>query len=172
MSAPLLALLEARDRALLLRCAIAPSASRAARARWTAVTHLGSSAVTILAAALPWLACCELHDASRLAIQTLLLSHIAVQILKRTAVRGRPAGRCDVAALVREPDRFSFPSGHATASMSIALAYGASFPALAGPLLLAALAVGFSRVRLGVHYPSDVVAGQVLAAVTVAALVL
>lgn len=172
MSAPILVRLEAHDRALLLRCAFTPTASRVARAEWMAVTHLGSSAVTILAAALPWLACCELHDASRLAMQTLLISHIAVQILKRTAVRGRPSGRCDVAASVPEPDRFSFPSGHATASMAIALAYGVSFPRLAGPLLLAALAVGFSRIRLGVHYPSDVVAGQFLAAATTAALVL
>ena len=36
----------------------------------------------------------------------------------------------------------------------------------AGPLLLLALLVGFSRVRLAVHYPSDVVIGQVIAMVT------
>jgi membrane-associated phospholipid phosphatase len=36
--------------------------------------------------------------------------------------------------------------------------------------MLLAAAVGFSRVRLGVHYPSDVVAGQLVALGTVAAL--
>jgi undecaprenyl-diphosphatase len=143
-----------------------------AKAGWRAVTHLGSAAVTIPAAGLPWFACCALHDASRSAISALAISHLVAQVLKRTAVRGRPSGRCAVAATVREPDRFSFPSGHATASMSIALVYGAFFPELAIPLLLLALAVGFSRVRLGVHYPSDVLAGQLLAAATAAALTL
>lgn len=171
MSVPLLIRLEAHDRALLVRCAITPSASRVARTWWTALTHLGSGPITMLAAAVPWLACCTLHDASRLAVLTLSLSHAAVQVLKRTAVRGRPSGRGGIAASIREPDRFSFPSGHATASMAIALSYGTFFPALAGPLLVLALAVGFSRIRLGVHYPSDVVVGQLLAAATTAALV-
>jgi undecaprenyl-diphosphatase len=143
-----------------------------ARAQWTVLTHLGSSAVAIPAAALPWFACCELHDAARLAILTLAISHAAVQLLKRTAIRGRPSSGAVVTAVVRDPDRFSFPSGHATASMALALAYGSSYPALAGPLLLLALGVGFSRIRLGVHYPSDVVASQLIAAATAAALML
>lgn len=95
-----------------------------------------------------------------------------MQLLKRTAVRGRPSSEGEVAATVREPDRFSFPSGHATASLAIALAYGRVFPALVIPLLLLALAVGFSRIRLGVHYPSDVVAGQLIALATAATFVL
>src|SRR5262249_31670476 len=145
MSLPLLVRLEARDRALLIRCAIAPTASRVARARWTVLTHLGSTPVTITAAVLPRVACCTLHAGSRLAILTLVISHAAVQVLKRTAIRGRPSSGTDVTAVVREPDRFSFPSGHATASMALALAYGNSYPALAGPLLVVALGVGFSR---------------------------
>jgi undecaprenyl-diphosphatase len=67
---------------------------------------------------------------------------------------------------VAEPDRFSFPSGHAAASMSVAVGYGVTFPVLALPLLLLALLVGFSRVRLGVHFPGDVLAGQALALLT------
>jgi undecaprenyl-diphosphatase len=55
--------------------------------------------------------------------------------------------------------------------MSVALGYGVVFPALAVPLLVLALLVGFSRVRLGVHFPGDVLAGQSLALGT-AALVL
>jgi undecaprenyl-diphosphatase len=47
--------------------------------------------------------------------------------------------------------------------MSVALVYGAAFPVWAAPLLLLALLVGFSRVRLRVHYPSDVLVGQLIA---------
>jgi undecaprenyl-diphosphatase len=43
------------------------------------------------------------------------------------------------------------------------LAYAVVFPLWAGPLLLLALLVGFSRVRLGVQYPSDVLVGQLIA---------
>lgn len=166
METSILVRLSAHDRALMNRCAIAPSAPRVSRAAWTAITHLGGSGPSVLAAALPWFACCALHEASRLALATLIFSHLLVQLVKRTVGRGRPAAVSGCVALVREPDRFSFPSGHATASMSVALAYGAAFPGWALPLLLLALLVGFSRVRLAVHYPSDVLVGQLIAGAT------
>jgi undecaprenyl-diphosphatase len=122
-------------------------------------------------AGLPWFAGGALHQASRSALATLVLSHLIVQVVKRTVVRSRPARVERFVSLVTEPDCFSFPSGHATASMSVALAYGSAFPLWAVPLLLLALLVGFSRVRLRVHYPSDVLVGQLIAAATVIALV-
>ena len=170
METSILIRLSAHDRALMNRCAITPSAPRGSRAAWIAVTHLGGTGPALLAAGLPWFACCALHQASRLALATLIVSHLLVQVVKRTVARYRPAANAGWVALVREPDRFSFPSGHATASMSLALSYGAVFPAWALPLVIAAVVVGFSRVRLGVHYPSDVLVGQLIAAATAGAL--
>jgi undecaprenyl-diphosphatase len=170
MIAPLLLRLGAHDRALMLRCAISPAARPFSRAGWTVITHVGGTTASIAAAGLPAFACCAFREASHLALLTLILSHLAVQLVKRTIGRGRPSGGGDCAQLIREPDRFSFPSGHAASAMSVALAYGTYFPPWSGPLFLIAMAVGFSRVRLAVHYPSDVLAGQLISAVTVAIL--
>jgi len=149
----------------MLRCVIAPTASRRSRLAWTAVTHLGGTGASVAVAAAPWYRCCEWHEASRVALTTLVASHLVVQLMKRTVVRSRPA-RSGLHTAVREPDRFSFPSGHAAAAMSVALGYAVAFPALAVQLLAVALLVGFSRVRLGVHFPGDVLAGQAIATAT------
>lgn len=170
MTAPLFNRLSAHDRALLLRCAMPSTAPRVSRATWTAVTHLGGTGPSLLAAGLPWFAGGALQQASRLALAAVVLSHLIVQVVKRTVVRSRPAKVERFASLVTEPDCFSFPSGHATASMTVALVYGLAFPLWAVPLLLLALLVGFSRVRLRVHYPSDVLVGQLIAAATVGVL--
>ena len=123
----------------------------------------------MLAAGLPLLACCELYRAGALATASVVISHLLVQLVKRTVGRARPPLGCDLSAIVRAPDRFSFPSGHAAASFAVALSYVIVFPRWAGPLILLAALVGFSRIRLGVHYPSDVVVGQLLATCTVLA---
>jgi undecaprenyl-diphosphatase len=67
--------------------------------------------------------------------------------------------------LVHIPDAFSFPSGHAAASISIALTVLLTGPELLGAALLAlGVIIGASRVYLRVHYVTDVLAGQLLGA--------
>jgi len=76
--------------------------------------------------------------------------------------RKRPEG--DWGGIYRRTDPHSFPSGHAARTMAIAastLAAGIG-PAVGGALLLWSLAVGISRVALGVHHASDVLAGWAL----------
>lgn len=170
MSVPLLVKLGAHDRAIRVRCAIAPTAPRASLVWWSVVTHLGGTVPSLFAAGAPLLACCALHQASRVALATVVLSHLVVQIVKRTVVRTRPAKAEQYVPLVKEPDCFSFPSGHATSSMSLALVYGSAFPNWTILLLALAMLVGFSRIRLGVHYPSDVLVGQLIAGATLGVL--
>jgi undecaprenyl-diphosphatase len=69
----------------------------------------------------------------------------------------------DLPHLMATPTGLSFPSSHATSSFAAARAFGRLLPAV--PLYGAALAMGFSRLYLGVHYPSDVAAGAALGTV-------
>ncbi len=136
-----------------------PRLDRAMRA----VTHLGDAAVTVtLTLALGLVP--GLMVAGRRAAFALVGSHLVVQLLKRTVTRSRPTMPTGVAALVQPPDRFSFPSGHAAASLSVALGLAMALPAsIASGILGLAIVVGASRCYLGVHYPGDVLAGWMLA---------
>lgn len=129
--------------------------------RW--LTHLGGARATLAAgmALLPFGGA-----TSRLGLTVLLanvLSHAAVQILKRTVVRARP---CDIhgrhLALVNLPDPFSFPSGHTAAATAVAASLAFAEPGLAPLVVPLAGLIGYSRVRLRVHYVSDVLAGAAL----------
>ncbi|MET7759885.1 phosphatase PAP2 family protein [Streptomyces sp. NPDC005389] len=95
---------------------------------------------------------------------------------KRLVRRPRPdreAARVVVGRHVPMPDSASFPSGHTASAVAFATAAGVVFPPVAVPLQVLAMAVGYSRVHTGVHYPGDVAAGAVLgvasAAVSLAA---
>lgn len=61
--------------------------------------------------------------------------------------------------LARAPSKLSFPSAHATSSMAAATALGRVEPKTRIPLYALAGAICLSRPYLGMHYPSDVVAG-------------
>jgi undecaprenyl-diphosphatase len=157
--------LDARDRALFSRLALTSTTARSRLRFWTSLTHLGGARASIGLAltqalvpggslALAWRTLCLLG-----------LSHLVVQLVKRTVGRPRPSAKESTGALVLIPDRFSFPSGHACAAMALAVGVASAVPALTVPLLVVALLVGFSRVMLGVHYPGDVLVGQAIALV-------
>jgi membrane-associated phospholipid phosphatase len=69
----------------------------------------------------------------------------------------------DLPHLMATPTGLSFPSSHSTSSFAAAMAYGRLLPR--GPLYVAASGMAFSRLYLGVHYPSDIAAGVALGTV-------
>ena len=80
-------------------------------------------------------------------------------LLKNALKRQRPAG---LPVFITPSDRYSLPSGHTAAAFLMATVVAASFPLWAPLLFVWAALVGASRLLLGVHYLSDLVAGALL----------
>ncbi len=84
----------------------------------------------------------------------------ALNYAVKVTVRRRRPELPGLPALTPTVSRLSFPSAHATTSFAACRAYAGLLPA--GPLYGAAGLFAVSRPYLGVHYPSDVLAGAVL----------
>jgi undecaprenyl-diphosphatase len=83
--------------------------------------------------------------------------------LKRKTRRKRP---CAIEphcwAKLLPPDHFSFPSGHSITAFAVTLPLGLYYPATMLVLMFCAVSVAVSRVVLGLHFLSDVVAGSAI----------
>ena len=141
-----------------------------------ALTILGSSLVMAPLAVLTLIICCirrEFHALRTLA--TTFVGALLLELLLKPAFhRARPVPFFDFPM----PASFSFPSGHAMFSFcffaTLAALLSARVTRRVARLavwciaLLLSLGIGFSRIYLGVHYPSDVLAGYAAGAVWVA----
>lgn len=82
------------------------------------------------------------------------------QLIKRLVNRPRPYITIkNIIPVDPPPCRYSFPSGHTSTAFTLALVMAAFVPGLSALFYFLASMVGLSRVYLGVHYPSDVLAG-------------
>jgi len=136
----------------------APAAERAVRAYSTLGQHgalwltLGAAGATLDA---------PRRARWRRATLAVAAAYGANQAVKLALRRPRPQ-LADLPPLIGTPTQLSFPSAHAATSAAAVHAFRDLLPRV--PLRAAAVAMTWSRLYLGVHYPSDIVAGVALGA--------
>ena len=95
-----------------------------------------------------------------------LFAAVLAHVVKRASRRARPDARIEgFQAVLMNPDKYSFPSGHTAGAFGAAIAALVLMPLIGIWLVPLACAIGFSRVYLGAHYPLDVTAGAVIGSV-------
>ena len=127
------------------------------------VTFLGNGGWFWILCAVVLLAVPKTRKTGYAAALSLIFGAIVTNLLLKNIV-ARPRPFAEIEALI--PMDFSFPSGHTTASFAVALVMLRMLPKKFGiPAVVLAALVAFSRLYLGVHYPTDVLTGFVIALV-------
>lgn len=128
------------------------------------ITKLGDGGILWICSALLLIGFPKTRKAGIVMMVSLALEVLCCNVLLKPLVaRPRP---CDinptVQLLIPRPEGFSFPSGHTGASFAAASALFFGENKLGVPALAVAALIGFSRLYLYVHYPTDVFAGALL----------
>ena len=131
-------------------------------------TSLGNAGLLWIALSVGMLCYRPTRRAGALALAAMALGLLCTNVVLKHLV-GRVRPWVDVAGLVPlvyEPDPNSFPSGHTCAAFAAGLCWARTLPGKRGRILAVVLAVcmGLSRLYVGVHYPSDVLAGALVGA--------
>ncbi len=131
-------------------------------------TCLGNAGLLWIILSLGLLCFPKTRRAGWLALLAMVLGLLCTNVVLKHLV-GRVRPWIDVAGLiplVNEPDPNSFPSGHTCAAFAAGLIWARALPQrwMRGTAVLMAVCMGLSRLYVGVHYPTDVLAGAAVGA--------
>ena len=130
------------------------------------ITFLGNGGWFWILCAVILLAVPKTRKAGCAAILSVIFGFLVTNVLlKNLVARPRPFAVINaLTPLIAKPTDFSFPSGHTTVSFAVALVIARMLPKKYGiPAVILAALVAFSRLYLGVHYPTDVLVGFLVA---------
>lgn len=128
-------------------------------------TKLGDAGILWIALSLAMLFYKPTRKAGALALCAMVLGLIVTNLtIKPLVERARPWLDWPILPLVTENDRNSFPSGHTCAAFAAGMIWMRALPQKRARVIAAVMAVlmGLSRLYVGVHYPTDVLAGAVI----------
>ena len=129
------------------------------------ITSLGNGGMIWIAATILLLIPKKTRKAGIMSAVALLGSLIINNnIVKNIVQRPRPfVTFTDLQIIIPTPSEFSFPSGHTSSSFAAAAVFYRHLPKKLGlPAVILAGLIGFSRLYVGVHYPTDVIAGVLM----------
>lgn len=129
------------------------------------ITSLGNGGMIWIAATIVLLIPKKTRKAGIMSAVALLGSLIINNnIVKNIVQRPRPfVTFTDLQIIIPTPSEFSFPSGHTSSSFAAAAVFYRHLPKKLGiPSVILAGLIGFSRLYVGVHYPTDVIAGVLM----------
>ncbi|AFC27597.1 phosphatase PAP2 family protein [Paenibacillus mucilaginosus] len=128
------------------------------------ITHLGgATAMIVIALSMAIFGRGSWKLAGLESCIALAVSHIPVAVIKKKYPRLRPYLVLPDTITYKNPLKdHSFPSGHTTAIFSVTVPLMLMSPWCVALLLPIAILVGVSRMYLGLHYPSDCLAGSVI----------
>ncbi len=135
---------------------------------WVFVTHLGDGGYLWIAIGVLLLFFKKTRPVGFSVLIALLINLFITNIgLKNIIARPRPFNvNPDLVTLIKHPSSFSFPSGHTSGSLTAAMVLYHLMPKKIGvPAVVLATMIAFSRMYIGVHYPTDVLGGVVVAVI-------